>query len=86
MLCTTFSLCQELETVDFPETTIEIGLEAFEECSSLSKIRIPHNVKKLGMHTFFKCHKLKNVFLPNGIIVDPSAFNQCENVNIQKYE
>lgn len=69
----TFGMCQNLVTVNLPESVRSIYMFAFSDCSSLAEIDLS-NVRFIGSFAFRNCEALTEVSLTDALIED-NAFN-----------
>ena len=51
--------CQNLQSIDIPESVKKIGIGAFKDCTSLTKVMIPKSVEELGDGSFYNCTNLE---------------------------
>lgn len=73
-----FSECQHLKDVRFPDTLISLGKAAFQNCSALNKIAIPTGILEINDYAFRGCMALAEVFLPTDLVaIRPYAFAYC---------
>ena len=73
-----FSHCNDLKSIEFPNTLIDIEPFAFEECIRLINIEIPGTVTSIGNHAFSLCSRLTNVILSDGVrCIEDCAFACC---------
>lgn len=56
--------CDNLITVELPDTIKIIGDSAFRDCTNLENINLPNFLEKLGNYAFYNCKKLKKIKLP----------------------
>lgn len=63
----TFRKCAELETVELPNTLVEIGPAVFQSCSKLANVTIPATVQTIGESAFAECVSLTSINIPDGI-------------------
>ena len=81
-----FHDCEELISVNIPETVTSIGMGAFDFCLGLKTINIPDGVESIGAIAFQTCSSLTSIILPSNIsIVNEYTFSGCSsltNINI----
>lgn len=72
-----FCDCDQLETIDLPESLESIGNLAF--CwSGLTSVTIPSSVKTIGASAFALCDQLKEVYISDGVTaIKDGAFSDC---------
>ena len=67
-----------IQSVEFPESLINIGGSAFRRCTSLKTIDLPKGVKKIGGQAFQECTALTEVNIGEGCErIGYSAFYGC---------
>ena len=74
-----------IETIDIPDSVLEIGNRAFYQCTSLTSITIPDNVTSIGGFAFFNCTDLASVTLPTNVnftTIGASVFRQSAITSI----
>ena len=79
-----FYECDNIVSVDLPDTVETIGDSAFYGCTSIKQITIPQNVSELGFAVFYNCLSLEDVdFLNNQTItiIPQNAFAYCSNIS-----
>ena len=59
-----FSDCQNLQSIELPQSLKIIGQRAFANCSKLSAIDIPDSVVSIGSYAFKSCSSIKTITLP----------------------
>ncbi|MDE7189899.1 MAG: leucine-rich repeat domain-containing protein, partial [Muribaculaceae bacterium] len=76
-----FSSCQNLTSVEIPNSVTKIGNSAFSSCNSLTYVEIPNSVKTIGEHVFDRCSSLISVEIPNSVTtIEKYAFFLCSNL------
>ena len=77
-----FRRCENLESINIPESVMTIGEYAFYE-SGLSKIVIPESVIFIGVGAFDSCRQLKEIVFPNTINqIDLNGCTSLVDINI----
>ncbi len=79
-----FYECDNIVSVDLPDTIETIGDSAFYYCSSLKQITIPENVSELGFAVFYNCTSLQNVDFGDNekiTLIPQNAFAYCSNIS-----
>lgn len=67
-----------IESIEIPESVVEIKEYAFEDAKDLSKIIVPDNVKKIGERAFSSCSGISLVRLPKGLaVLENGLFEHC---------
>lgn len=59
--------CDELKSIDIPDSVTSIGEHAFDDCGALTSIVIPDSVTAIGDQAFKWCRKLAAVTLGSGL-------------------
>ena len=73
--------CQNLTSVNLPNSLTSIGNEAFQNCNSLPSIAIPSNVTSIGRDAFRSCISLTSISIPNSVTnIGESAFAGCTSL------
>ena len=90
---------QAISEVVFPDTIIEIKLEAFKGCNLLTSVKLPKNLEKLGHDAFGSCVRLTEVWIPKSLEkcgyeysgdhileVTKGPFLNCDNLKTVEFE
>lgn len=73
--------CENLITVDFPESLTIIADNAFNRCHALKNVDFPDSVKSIGSSAFYECYALTEVVLPESLTtVTNSCFSRCKGL------
>ena len=82
-----FQFCDELETINLPDSLKYIGESAFEGCVKLKSILIPP-IDRINKSTFEECCALTFVEIPRTVqLIDERAFEFCLNLReVKMYE
>ena len=76
-----FRKCNQMTSIDIPDTVKIIDGLAFSECDSLTSITIPDSVTSIGLYAFNYCTGLSQITLGSGLsTVGSSAFWECQNL------
>lgn len=76
-----FYECENLITVDFPESLTIIADNAFNRCHTLNNFDFPNSVKTIGSSAFYECYALSEVVLPESLTtVSSSSFSRCKGL------
>lgn len=70
-----FQFCENLTSIEIPDSVYIIGSNAFECCYSLEKIIIPKSVTSIGNMAFSFCHSLTNILVDS----NNASFSNDEN-------
>ncbi len=63
----TFEFCQDLETLDLPNTIKMIGARAFYNCRKLTDFKLPNQIETIGDFAFAYCVSLKEFYIPDAL-------------------
>ncbi len=70
-----------IESIDIPESVVEISKAAFDNCTKLSSIKLPESVETIGDGAFYNCTNLSTVIIPNAVAsIGTSAFSGCNSL------
>ena len=73
-----FRYASRLQSVDLPDSVVEIGVNAFESCSSLTEIHLPDSLKRILAGAFRDCAALVSVTVPEQVeLIGSEAFRDC---------
>ena len=73
--------CDDLYSVEIPNSVTSIGYEAFEYCSGLTSITIPNSVTSIGFMAFQCCYGLTNVVIGNSVTsIEEQTFYDCTSL------
>ena len=73
-----FAGCQNLTSVEIPNSVKSIGVRAFVECIKLPSIEIPNSVTSIEEQAFSFCDGLTSIEIPNSVtIIGYQAFYNC---------
>lgn len=61
--CAAFNGCEQLETIQIPNSVVSIGVGAFHSCSNIKEVYLPNSVIELEYGAFMHCNNLKKVRL-----------------------
>ena len=76
-----FARCDELVSIEIPDTVTSIGDSTFSGCESLTAATIPVSVTTIGKAAFFNCKNLGSVAIPAGITsIAELSFCGCKNL------
>ena len=74
----TFSYCDNLKTIIFPNSIRKFGKESFVRCIGLEEITLPTSLERLEESSFFGCINLKSINLPDSVqFIGEECFNEC---------
>ena len=73
--------CENVTSINMPNTISFIGESAFWGCTQLTKLEFPDSIKSLEIAVCYNCESLQSVELPSGIeIIGRSAFYGCKSL------
>ncbi len=76
-----FIYCDNLTSVEIPNSVTTIGHYAFANCHSLKNIEIPGSVIRIGDSAFSYCSNLTTIEIPDSVThIGSSAFSGCYNL------
>ena len=76
-----FEDCNNLTSVNIPDSVTRIGDSAFSGCSGLTSVAIPNSVTRIGNFVFSSCSGLTSVTIPNTITdIYSKAFYGCSSL------
>ena len=74
--------CAGLNSINIPDSVVEIGYSCFSYCSDLKCVTLPKSIERIRFGTFEKCRKLSKVIIPDGVVeIENSAFSGCEKMD-----
>ena len=72
--------CQNLVSINLPDSLCFIDSSAFAGCASLKTIEIPENVTDIGHNAFEDCSELVSITVPNGVSSLSRTFDGCSSL------
>lgn len=73
-----FENCNNLTTIQIPNTVKSIGQYAFWGCQNLTSINIPNGISKIDTGSFADCINLSSITIPSSVTnIGASAFSGC---------
>lgn len=76
-----FENCENLTSIDIPDSVISIGCLAFCNCQSLTSIKISNGVTTISRFAFSGCVNLATVKMPYGVTtIEMNAFEGCKSL------
>ena len=77
-----FQNCENLITIEIPDSVTSIGLAAFSKCSSLTSIEIPDGVTSIDSSAFYRCSSLTSIEIPDSVTsIGERAFYECGSLS-----
>ncbi len=77
-----FAECDNLSSIEIPNSVTSIGGFAFSNCWNLSSIEIPNSVTSIGNQAFADCSNLSSIEIPNSVIsIGDGAFSYCNSLS-----
>ena len=77
----TFSGCEKMESIDFPNNLKSIGDNAFSDCKSLTDITLPQSFEEIGSKSFSDCSSLRLVLKNSEIKKKSDSFMNSNKIN-----
>lgn len=77
-----FEGCENLQSVTFPETLVNISGKAFKDCKKLKEVKSPESLATIGDSIFMGCESLQSAFFYGTVIeILPSyGFYDCKSL------
>lgn len=76
-----FYNCENLNSIELPDSITEIGASAFRGCSGLTGISLPDGLKAISSDCFHGCTDLRSVDIPSSVQqISERAFYECESL------
>lgn len=77
-----FSNCEDLISVDMPNSITEIDNWAFQRCKNLASVKLSSNLKNISYMAFYECSQISSMSLPEGLeTIGNEAFESCRNLS-----
>ena len=76
-----FYECNQIISIDIPDSVTSIGRLAFWSCTYLTNIKIPDSVTVIGDYAFEFCVSLESIVMPNSVTsIGKYAFSECSSL------
>lgn len=76
-----FSYCDDVISVNIPNSIGAIKESAFYQCTGLTSITIPQSVTNIGSFAFEGCSNITSVIIPNSVIfIGANPFENCSGL------
>ena len=76
-----FAYCDQLPSINIPDSVTFIGQSAFSSCSNLTSVAIPDSVTMIGDYAFYNCDSLTSIIIPSSVTsIGKYALAACENL------
>lgn len=76
-----FSCCNNLKSINLPNSITWIGKESFQNCISLEEIVIPDSVTYIGNNAFSGCDSLRSIVLSRNLKqIEYDSFLNCRSL------
>ena len=73
-----FYNCENLSSIELPDSVTSIGDDAFRLCSGLTSVTIPNSVTSIGGYAFYYCTNLTSITIPGSVTsIGDYAFYRC---------
>jgi len=74
-----FASCHGLTSIKMPDSTLDIGFDAFRMCIRLKSVWLPASLEKIESGVFANCSVLRSINIPDGVIsIENGAFRDCK--------
>lgn len=82
-----FEFCDNLMSINIPNSVTNIGVHAFSNCTSLTTVVIEGKITVIARETFLGCDNLTTVTIPRSVsIIAGDSFYGCTNLKNILYE
>ena len=76
-----FYNCENLNSIEIPDSITEIDASAFRGCSGLTSVSLPDGLKAISSDCFHGCTDLRSVDIPSSVQkISERAFYECESL------
>lgn len=76
-----FYNCENLNSIELPDSITDIGASAFRGCSGLTSVSLPDGLKAISSDCFHGCTDLRAVDIPSSVQqISERAFYECESL------
>lgn len=77
-----FYNCQNLISVEIPNSVTEIESRAFNQSSNLTSVKLPDKLKDLKGYVFARCSSLASIDIPKSVeFIDEGTFRSCTSLS-----
>jgi hypothetical protein len=81
MAASAFTFCNNLTSIDVPNSVTSIGDDAFNNCTGLTSVTIGSGVTSIGSNAFAYCYSLTSCTIGSGVtIIGAYAFAYCSGL------
>lgn len=78
-----FENCENLESIELPDTVKTIGQNVFANCHNLKSIYFPDSVLSIGVRAFYGCEKMHTAILSRNIkVIEEEVFSYSGLKNV----
>jgi hypothetical protein len=76
-----FACCHGLTSIKIPDSTMDIGFDAFWMCIRLENALLPASLERMESGVFSHCSVLRSINIPDGVVsIENGAFRDCKNL------
>lgn len=77
-----FRRCDEMKSVEIPQSVKRIGVAAFSNCANLVNVAIANGVTRIDENAFRQCSGIKSIIIPDSITnICDYAFCECSELS-----
>ncbi len=82
-----FSGCNQITSINIPNTIAKIGDWACSGCTSLTTVMIPNSIRSIGAGAFDGCENISSIIIPEYVwSIATGSFRGCKNLSSIKVE
>ena len=82
-----FYMCQQLHSIEIPNSVYRIGESAFGICRNLVNVILPHGLSEIGREAFGNCKSLTRIVIPSSVTeISDYAFLHCTGLSTVTFE
>lgn len=73
--------CEDLTSIEIPDSVTNIGRSSFEYCRGLTSIEMSNSITSIEESAFYGCSGLTSIEIPDNVTnIEKSAFGGCSNL------